>query len=144
MSFALAFGIDYTRLSEVSSYFGSWVPADVLWLALLIVFSLTLINTPVTQSDPARGNGISDYLYAHTRGIRKIALWSAIVWVFFVFVLLRIEVLASLIAPLSGIITTGMQWLYWIVCMINGVYLYLWKKQTGGRLWANLLGKDIL
>lgn len=144
VSFALAFGIDYTRLSEVSSYFGSWVPADVLWLALLIVFSLTLINTPVTQSDPARGNGISDYLYAHTRGIRKIALWSAIVWVFFVFVLLRIEVLSSLIAPLSGIITTGMQWLYWIVCMINGVYLYLWKKQTGGRLWANLLGKDIL
>ena len=51
LSFALAFGIDSARLAEVSPYFGHWLPADVMWLALLVVFALALINTPVTQND---------------------------------------------------------------------------------------------
>ena len=144
VSFALAFGIDSTRLSEVAPYFGSWIPADILWTALLTIFSLTLINTPVAQSDSAQGNGMSDFLFKHTRDIRKVALWSGVAWVFLIFVVLRMEIITSMITGISSIIATSMQLLYWAVFLINLVYLYLWKKQTGGRLWANLLGKDIL
>ncbi len=144
VSFALAFGIDSARLAEVSPYLGTWIPADVLWLTLLIIFSLTLINTPVTQSDLAQGNGISDFLLKHTRSIRKFALWCSVAWVFLIFVVLRMEVISARIKEISSIISIVMQISYGGVLLINAVYLYLWKKQTGGRLWANLLGKDIL
>lgn len=144
VSFALAFGIDSARLTDVSSYFGSIFPADILWTILLTIFSLTLINTPVAQTDPAQENGISNFLFKHTRGIRRIALWSTVVWMVLVFVVLRMEIMAPILAEIATSVTMGMQVLYWTVFAINLVYLYLWKKQTGGRLWANLLGKDIM
>lgn len=144
ISFALAFGIDSTRLKEVAPYFVQCMPADVLWLVLLVIFSLTLINTPVAQSDPARGRTVHDYLVKHARGIRKTALVSAMIWVFSIFVVLRIDAITSIIAAISGIIVAIMRASYVFVLGINILYLYLWKEQTGGRLWANLLGKDIL
>lgn len=144
LSFALAFGIDSTRLEDVGSYFGNFFPADVLWLALLVIFSLTLINTPVTQSDPGQINGIRGFFEKHTRGIRKFALLFSLTWFALVFVVLRVEIIKGLFEGYAGWIGRIMRCCYWVVIFVNLLYLHLWKKQTDGRLWANLLGRDIL
>lgn len=144
VSFALAFGIDSSRLAEVAPYFGTLFPADILWTALLTIFSLTLINTPVAQSDPSLEKGPSNFLFKHSRGIRKIALWSTVIWMMLVFVILRMNTLSAIVEKNACSISESMQILYWIVLAINCIYLFLWKEQTGGRLWANILGKDIM
>lgn len=144
ISFALAFGIDSSRLNQVADYFIPCLPADVLWLVILIIFSLTLINTPVAQSDPTKEKGIIGWLSKYTRKIRKCALSISIIWVILVFVVLRIPQLSGVIHDYSYFLRIGMWLIYGLACLVNGVYLFLWKHQTGGRLWANLLGKDIL
>lgn len=144
VSFALAFGIDSTRLKSIAPFFDPCIPADILWVALLTIFSLTLINTPVSQRDFDQGNNISNCLSRHSRELRKWALGIGVVWVATMFVLLRIDLITDLLTNFTHCVNCIMQVLYLIAFLINLLYLSVWKKQTGGRLWANLLGKDIL
>lgn len=145
LSFALAFGIDSSRLKDVSSYFGTIFPADVMWLALLISFSLALINTPVTQNASERTeNWIWKFYEKHNKGFRKIALSMALVWFIIVFGILRVSFIQNLIMPYRGWIEYATRLLYWIIFSANCLYVILWKKRTDGRIWANLFGRDIL
>lgn len=89
ISFALAFGVDTTRLSNAEAYFPSWfiLNADFFWLLLLVVLSLNLfIRPPRTQREQ----------FFHLW--REFNIYASTLWTLYVFIISKTPPCASLTA----------------------------------------------
>ena len=137
LSFALAFGIDSTRLNAVDIFFGGLnqiFPADVWWISFLVLFTLTWMNKPAKLSEKLRKQ----------MNFRNILLIGSSVWVFTVFGVCRMPLLEKIVSafqPILGYITAGILF----ILIVSHIYYLCTSKVSGQEsMWKELFGQDIL
>ncbi len=137
LSIALAFGIDSTRLQEIDYCFSPLnriFTSDILWIAFLVLFSMTLINTPLRLSEASRKLA--------TR--RAVLLILSGIWVIVVFGVLRAPWMLPLVNSYKDTIglCSG-----FALLLLAGCHLWYLKDKNvnaGKNLFLDMFGKDIL
>lgn len=138
ISFALAFGIDSTRLAEVEKYFCPLtllLSADVWWITFLTLFSLTLMNKPAKLSEEARK------LMKWRKQLLKVSMG----WVLFVFAVFRSPLFLVIVSECIQKIIGTVAGLF-LAILIACHFCYLRKSKVNAKdsLWVDLFGEDIL
>ena len=150
ISFALAFGIDSTRLRDAQRFFPlkSLFLADTWWLAMIISFTLNMLIRPV------RGNRKRRYEWW-----RRLNIIISAVWFFSVFCIDKSHILTSVFnkyigQPIMDWISSWMAidinyciipWGVFIVLLTSNI-LYIVKniKKYHDPILSSLFGGDIL
>lgn len=137
ISFALAFGIDSARLSEISYCFtpiNLVLKEDVCWLIFLMLCSLSLMNKPAKLSENSRG-----MMY-----FRKALLMISLAWIVVVYGVLRVPLLQVYFESIKSIVGWSTGIFLIVLCLLHIVYLRFCKVDTKDSLWVDLFGEDIL
>lgn len=150
ISFALAFGIDSTRLRDAQRFFPlkSLFSADTWWLAMIILFTLNLLIRPV--------RGICKRRYEWWR---KLNITISAVWFFSVFCIDKSHILTNafnkyigqpIMDWVSGWMAININyyvipWTVFILLLLSNI-LYVFKniKKYHDPILSSLFGGDIL
>lgn len=137
ISFALSFGIDSTRLAEISYCFNPLnivIPEDICLIFFLILFSLSLMNKPAKLSENSR----------KTMQIRRFALICSLLWIFVVYGVFRSPLVQGYIEPIRSTLGFFSGSALALICIVHCWYLRRCKVDTKDSLWVDLFGEDIL
>lgn len=135
ISFALAFGIDSTRLKEVAAFFpfASLFNADALWLLLLIVFTMNLLIRPPHEE------GKSQYFIW-----RKINIIVCLIWIIYVFIISKSPGLATLLPSLQEFKDNIIQGIYVLLIISMSWYTWLNVTKFHDPILSEIFDDDIL
>lgn len=137
LSSALAFGIDSSRINEVSYCFAplnKFMTADLWWIVFLILFSLTLMNRPARLSEKSR----------KTMKKRRWLLLASAVWVGFVFGVLRSPLLNYFVEQYKDLIGYAMGGVLIILDLLHVIYLQNKNVKIGRSMLSDFFGEDLL
>lgn len=137
ISFALAFGIDSSRLAEISAYFTSitkFFPLDVWWITLLVLFSLVLVNRPTAFAKHER----------LLLGARKGILLFTMLWTVIAFAFLRSPLFGDFVAVSTDMLGIIMSISLIVILVVQVVYLFNVRINRFDNLFVRLFGDDIL
>lgn len=137
ISFALAFGIDSTRLKEIEYCFyplNVLISEDIWWIFFLSLLSVSLMNKPEKLSDKSRGMMI----------FRKIILLFSVIWIFMVYGIYRSPILSEFIDSYQGVLGCLACGSFIVICIAHMVYLRKCKVDTKYNFFVDLFGEDIL
>ncbi len=150
ISFALAFGIDKTRLGDAQKYFPfiQLLLADTWWLFMIISVTLNLLILPV------KGTKIRWYAVW-----RKVNIIASLIWIFIVFCLDKSKLLTDYFYTYVGqpLANWFEQWFlldlnyYWfpqalfiILLLSNDIYAFVNIKKYHDPILSNFFSGDIL
>ena len=153
ISFALAFGIDKTRLQGAEKYFPlkDWLVADTWWLLLIIVLSLNLLIRPPRN--------IEETSYRKYIGWRKWNILCALGWIIVVFCLDQSQRIKTWCFNLVGIrivdfvnsllcVNFDFYWIpegiFLLILGSNLIYIYRNIKKYHDPILSGIFGDDIL
>lgn len=113
ISFALAFGIDSSRLAAVKNFFPfpNTVEADAWWLLLLVFLSMNLFIRP-----PQAENMRWHFFW------RKINILSCLTWAVCVFIVFKIKPVHHYLTLTVPNICLIMEWIYAALLVSTGIY----------------------
>ena len=137
ISFALAFGIDSSRLTEIEFCFGflkKFIPSDICWITFLTLFSLSLMNKPAKLAERSR----------IIMKFRKIVMVCSLIWVGIVYGIFRSPILEPCIRKNADAFGMTSCIIFLIICVAHFLYLRLCKVDVKDSLWVDLFGEDIL
>lgn len=137
ISFALAFGIDSTRLSEMEFCFGfltKLIPSDICWITFLTLFSLSLMNKPAKLAEGSR----------KIMKFRKIIMYFSLMWVGLVYGVFRSPIIRPFIMKNVKVFSMISCAIFLLICIMHFAYLRLCKVDVKDSLWVDLFGEDIL
>lgn len=135
ISFALAFGIDSTRLEDAAVYFPfpAVLEADAWWLILLILLSLNiLIRPPHTEKEHCY------YIWRSTNVI------VTLIWVVCVFIILRSQFLLTVFIQWQSSLENVMQLFYFASFGLNLAYIIRNITKYKDPILSSLFSDDIL
>ena len=135
ISFALAFGIDSTRLDEAAPYFPfpTILEAGAWWLLLLILLSLNiLIRPPHTERE--------HWYYVW----RRTNIITTLIWVVCVFIVFKSQLLLTVCIQWQSSLENVMQWLYFIPFGLNFCYIFWNITKYKDPILSSLFSDDIL
>lgn len=137
ISFALAFGIDSSRLEMAKSYFPfpQLFTADAWWLFLLILFSLNLLIRP------PHAISVKERLY---NGMRAINIVVSLIWMFWVFILSKSQLLIKLLSEYNSYICCGVQIIYGLLVLSSIVYVGKNILKYHDPILSGIFSDDIL
>lgn len=137
LSLALAYGIDSSRVNEVSYCFtplNKVMTADLWWIVFLILFSFTLMNRPARLSEKSR----------EIMKKRRWLLCASALWVGVVFGVLRSPLLESFVMQYKGIIGIVMGILLSLLSIFHIIYLQNKNVKIGRSMFSDFFGEDLL
>lgn len=135
ISFALAFGIDSSRLGQVAAYFPfpNFLEPDAWWLILLILLSLNiLIRPPRTKGEHAY------YVW------RSANLIFTLGWTACVFVVLRSKIILNLCAQWQLYVELMVRYFYFVPVGSNLLYVLCNITKYRDPILSSLFYDDIL
>lgn len=135
ISFALAFGIDSTRLAAAQPYFPlpNFLQADAWWLILLVLLSLNfLVRPPHTTHE---------HIYSIWRTAN---VWSCLGWIIAVFIVSKSTMLAGPFMTYRDIILMCSRCLYLILTASNFAYVFINMVRYHDPVLTSLFDDDIL
>lgn len=136
LSFALAFGIDSTRLGQVDNFFtplNYLFPADIWWITFWGMCALTLMTKPVKISEESRKINRN----------RRCLLVASGVWTALILGIFRSPYLFEIVKA-SKLVCWGTGISLFILIVLHLVYLCSKKVNLNGSFWKDLIGEDIL
>lgn len=136
LSAAVAYGIDSSRIEDISKYFiplNRLFPADILWIFFIGLFIATLMNKPVKLNLESRKLGVW----------RRINTYLSGIWMFFVFGICRAPWMESYVNQYDFF-----QWItgsfYCLIGLSHIMYLFNKNVRVRKQFLVNLFGEDIL
>lgn len=135
ISFALAFGIDSTRLSQATVYFPFTriLTADAGWLLLLGLLTLNMLIRPPRAE--------KERFYCKWRSLNLV---GTLIWVLYVFIVSKSEILQIFLGQWELGIKLFIQFSYCLVVASNILYVYKNTKKYHDPILSGLFDDDIL
>lgn len=135
ISFALAFGIDSSRLAAVKNFFPfpNTVEADAWWLLLLVFLSMNLFIRP-----PQAENMRWHFFW------RKINILSCLTWAVCVFIVFKIKPVHHYLTLTVPNICLIMEWIYAALLVSTGIYAVYNIFKYHDPIISSIFDDDIL